>query len=180
MSSIGVQPVRPNEVGSFYGRFRKPLLAFFRRRKSVEEAEDLTQEVFVRLARHPDLDGIDRSEAYVFQVAANLLRDDRRRAATRAAELHTPIESAMDERSVPPSLIETLDPERVLLGRWEAEAIAIALAAMPVRTRDIFVLHRLEKMRQRDIAAAMNISLSSVEKHLVKAIALLTKARGVG
>lgn len=164
---------------SFYARFRRPLLAFFRRRSTSDEAEDLTQEVFVRLAGHVDLSQVDRPESYVFQIAANLLRDRHRRAGSHAADLHTAIDAHSDDRAVPDPLIEAIHPERVLLGKTDLEDIVAILSSMPDRTRDVFVLYRIEGMRQREIAAAMNISLSSVEKHLVKAIARLTKGRNV-
>lgn len=57
-------------------RYRQPLTAYFQRRvRSRNEAEDLTQEVFLRLVRRLDVEAIDNPEAFVFQSAVNLLRD---------------------------------------------------------------------------------------------------------
>src|SRR3984893_2747394 len=56
--------------------FRGPLVAYFLKRvKNRNEAEDLTQEVFVRLLNHPDKNNGQTIEGYVFTIAANLLRD---------------------------------------------------------------------------------------------------------
>jgi len=56
-------------------KFRPALIAFFSRRAaSHAEAEDLTHEVFVRLAQ-TRVESIDSTEAFVFRIATNLLRD---------------------------------------------------------------------------------------------------------
>ncbi|MGH8201495.1 MAG: RNA polymerase sigma factor [Steroidobacteraceae bacterium] len=63
-------------IGELDRRFRAPLLAYFDRRvREHAEAEDLTQEVFIRLAQHPDRHGGHTIDSYVFTFAANLLRD---------------------------------------------------------------------------------------------------------
>ena len=48
---------------------------------------------------------------------------------------------------------------------------------MPERTRDIFVLHRFENISYGEIAMRMNISVSAVEKHIMKALKLLMDER---
>ena len=60
-------------------RFRPALMAFFLRRiGNHAEAEDLTQEVFARLMAM-GAENLHQADAYVFQMAANLLRDRGRR-----------------------------------------------------------------------------------------------------
>lgn len=53
--------------------------------------------------------------------------------------------------------------------------MASALNALPERTRDIFMLVRLEHMRQRDVTQMLGISVSAVEKHLVRAMTHLMR-----
>jgi RNA polymerase sigma-70 factor (ECF subfamily) len=52
-----------------------------------------------------------------------------------------------------------------------------ALNELPERTREIFVLQRLEQMTYPQIAEALAISVSTVEKHMIKALAYLTARR---
>lgn len=163
-------------IEPLYERYRRPLLAFFKRSSPHEDAEDLTQDVFVRLARHTDPTAIARPSAYIFQIASNLLRDARRQSRARAASGHVNLDTVAAEQHLPQALIEEIHPERVLLGKRTAADFAAALSALPERTRDIFLLYRLDRMRQKDIATTLGVSVSSVEKHLTKAIALLTKA----
>src|SRR5690554_414784 len=108
-------------------RFARPLRSFFRKRvHDVLEAEDLVQEVFCRLAARDRSAPIEQPEAYIFQMAANLLRDRGRRAATRAAMGR---ELAADSVS-----FEEISPERVLQGRQQVRALQAALAELPEKT----------------------------------------------
>ena len=65
-------------------RFRGPLMSYFKRRVGNHaEAEDLTQQVFMRLLAADDFERVEQAEGYVFTTAANLLRDRDRRALRR-------------------------------------------------------------------------------------------------
>jgi DNA-directed RNA polymerase specialized sigma24 family protein len=52
------------------------------------------------------------------------------------------------------------------------------MEAMPVRTQEIFLLHRFEEMTYPAIAAALGISVSAVEKHIMIALRLLVEGLG--
>jgi len=80
-------------------RFRAPLMGYFLTRvKNREEAEDLTQEVFVRLMAIGSLDEIDRAEAFVFRIASNLLRDRGREARRWRWQAKLPLSSNENRR----------------------------------------------------------------------------------
>lgn len=148
-------------------RYRLPLIAYFQRRvRSREEAEDLTQEVFLRLSRRLDVEQVDNAEAFLFRTAVNLLRDRSRRGKTAA--------SHMDELAHRAGF-EELSPERVLQSRQSLASVLRALDELDERTRDAFILHRLEGMRHAEIASLYGVSVSSVEKYIIKAIAHLAK-----
>lgn len=154
--------------------FRRPLIAYFLRRVGDRaEAEDLTQEVFVRVLNQSEHVDPARAKAYVFTAAANLLRDRARRAVTRRTGAHTALDDAAQGEI--PELTEEISPERVLVGRETLKAVLLALDGLSQRTRDIFVLYRIEKMKQHEIAALYGLSHGAVEKHLVKAMTYLTE-----
>lgn len=132
------------------------------------------QEVFARLVRTHESTAIANVDSYAFRMAANLARDDHRRERVWRGAGRVAIDVAGDH-AADPALIEARDPERILIARDAAARLTDALDALPERTRDIFLLYRLERMRQRDIAEQLGISLSSVEKHLGKAIARLSR-----
>ncbi len=159
-------------------RFRGPLMSFFLRRvRDRSEAEDLTQDVFARLLDAVERGRIEDSEAFVFRVASNLLADRARRHARRGASLPLDIAAVAE---LAREFVEERDPERVLLGRDSLRSVLDALAELGERTRDIYVLFRLENLRQRDIAALYGISVSTVEKEIMRAtlhLAVRTRPR---
>lgn len=159
------------DLEAFDQRFRRPLMAFFLRRVGDHaEAEDLTQEVFMRLVRseRPDVRSAD---AYIFQIAANLVRDRGRMRSYRATQT-TAIAEGERRRGEP------LDAERILIGKDNLEAVVAVLKELNPKTRDIFLLNRLEGMSHNDLAEMFGISASAIGKHIYKASAILAARLG--
>jgi len=149
------------------------LLRFFvRRTAQKEDAADLLQETFLRLTRMACDAVIPASpEAYLQRIATNLVRDRARRAVTHAVDLHEPL----DELSTPdpaPGPADVLDA-REMLSQYET-----AMMKLRPRTRQIFLLHRRDGLTYSQIAATASISVSGVEKHMMKAIAHIDRALG--
>ena len=148
---------------ALHQRFRPALMSFFLRRiHNVTEAEDLTQEVLLRISERAATIDASRPDAYVFQIAANMLRDRARRRKVRGAYL-------TEASAIRSSWVDELDPDRVMQGRQSLAAVVDALRALPERTRTIFVLFRLERMKQREIAEMLGVSLRTVEQHVIRA-----------
>src|SRR5262245_7121532 len=77
-----LRPDPMSDLDRFDRRYRPALMSFFLRRlHNPVEAEDLTQEVLARLATGGS--AMQNADAYVFQAAANLLRDRMRREQVR-------------------------------------------------------------------------------------------------
>lgn len=165
-------PARLNE------RFRPPLMAFFLRRiRNRADAEDLTQDTLLRVIKAQALTQVEHAESYVFKTAQNLLKDYRRKSHRFDPRVCIPIEEA--DASEPESqLVEGLSPERVLLSKDSLKEALSLLEELGERTRDIFILFRLENMKQKDIAAAYGIGLSTVEKHVMRAVLHLSARQG--
>jgi RNA polymerase sigma factor (sigma-70 family) len=171
-SRIGIGHDKPGD--DLDSRFRRPLLAYFLKRvHSLEEAEDLTQEAFIRLARHQDKTQSEGALAYVFTIASNLVKDRARLHVARQTSGHRSLGSHIEDVIAAPQLIEDRTPERVIIGQETLKDVVGALEELGERTRDIFILSRLENMKHRDIAALHGITVSAVEKHVMKALAHL-------
>ena len=64
-----------------------------------------------------------------------------------------------------------LNPEYSLLYKELQEQINIVINDLPVRCREVFLMSRFKKMKNREIADALHISTTAVEKHIAKALA---------
>lgn len=143
-------------------------MAFFLRRvRDHAEAEDLTQQVFLRMLGSSETIGVS-PESYVFQIAANLLTDRARRARVRADWRDSQLN--LDGLGIDP-----LDPHRIAAGRAALDALIRHLDDLPERTRAIFILYRIENLTQEAIGEALGISASAAKQHIQKAMAHLMK-----
>ena len=160
-------------------RYRTALMNYFLRRvRNRAEAEDLTQEVFLRIVRRGDPAPLDNAEVFLFSIAGNLLRDRARRAGTRHAADHESLDAQADFRQagrLPEGLVEARAPDRVLMSQEQLSEVLRALDELGERTRDIFILYRLEKMKHREIGALYGLSASAVEKYVRKAASHLVR-----
>lgn len=149
---------------------RGSLALYFRRRvRDQAEVDDLVQEVFTRIVARRDGAAVENLSGYVFQTAASVLADRGRRRTTRHADAHVAFDPDRHGEA-------DIDPSRIVLGREDLQRATAALLTLPERTRAIFVLHRLEGQRCREIAKAFGISVSAVEKHMMRAVQHLSAA----
>lgn len=144
-------------------------MAFFLRRvRDRAEAEDLTQEVFLRMLGSETNGNAARPDGYVFQVAANLLTDRARKSRVR--ERYREDIAGDEERGV-----DYLDPHAIASGRERMALFAAALEQLPERERAMFILYRFENMSQDVIGATYGISASAVKKQIAKATAFVMR-----
>lgn len=152
-------------------RSQGPRLLRFLARRAIgrTDADDLIQECFLRLARRMSGPAAPHNpEAYLRVIASNLLRDRARSKALRGEHLHEPLD---EERTADTGADQQQRLElRERLGQYEA-----ALARLRPKTREIFLLHRIDGLTYGQIAAKTGLSQSGVEKHMMKAIAHLDR-----
>ena len=157
-------------LSDLVSEYSGPLEGFFiRRTGSRSDAEDLVQEVFTRLAKMDDTGRLDNPKAYIFQIAVNLLRDDARRASVRQADMHEPFDEGFHASATSTS------PEAALLAREKLRCVEDALGRLPRKTQAVFLLHRLDGLKYREIAEAMGLSVSTIEKHMINALAEIAR-----
>jgi RNA polymerase sigma factor (sigma-70 family) len=145
-------------------RHSSVLIRFFQKRGlSREESEDAVQEVWARLAHRQGLAGLQSLDGYVFQTAANIAVDLHRRGRAHRRDRH---DSYAEESHAQPDL----SPVEVIEGEETLAQVIAALSELPERARNIFVLARIERVRQAEIARQFGISLSAVEKHIQRAM----------
>jgi RNA polymerase sigma-70 factor (ECF subfamily) len=142
---------------------RRALHARLRTRFDVE---DLVSEALTRAWASNDWSRIDKGRAYLFQVARNLVIDLARREKIIAYDTVVDIDLLDSGHSL----------ERQLDARDEVRRLQAILEQMPVQCRRVFVARRVYGKTLAEIAGEMDLSVSTIEKHLAKGIRLLTQA----
>ena len=146
---------------------RRELQAYLTRKLGGDRdiAADLTQETFLRFAQqrsgHP-AKAIAHERSYLYRTAHNLAVD------------HMVRESQDKTDAIPQGELvaipdDTPSPEQATLQRNRLALVRAALLELPERTRQVFALARLEGLTYREVATRLEISDSSVQKHLAKA-----------
>jgi RNA polymerase sigma factor (sigma-70 family) len=162
-------PLDAPRFEALVSRYRRPLLRFFQRRSvGVEDAEDLTQEVFMRLSQRFSRLHWGNPDGLVFTVASNALVDHERHQRARKRERHVQVDPALpaDEPTA----------EAALAGRERLQKLIAALDDLHPNARAVFVLCRFENLTQAEAATRLNLSVSAVEKHMMNALARLRDA----
>ena len=144
---------------------RPELLAFLRRRVGIQtDAADLAQEVFLRLLRARNLEEIRNPQAYLYTVAANLIRE--RAQAERRWVGRMDLESceAQEQLAEQPLWDEQIDQRRRVV------ELRRLMARLPERWRTALLLQYQHGMTYKDIARQLGVSPSMVKKYLVKGL----------
>jgi RNA polymerase sigma-70 factor (ECF subfamily) len=137
---------------------------------SAADADEAVQESFLRLYQHLERNG-ERGNlrGWVFQVARNFLRDERKSARTRTS---VPLEDAMehDGRFADPGG----SPEHRALGEERSRQMRAAVEKLNPQQRECILL-RAAGLRYREIAETMGINISSVGSLVQRAVARLSE-----
>jgi RNA polymerase sigma factor (sigma-70 family) len=152
---------------------RSQLLRFLRARGGGDAAEDLLQELWIRVSTAPAGPVADPLP-YLYRAANNLMVD-RYRAEARAARRN----QEWTDHAGPAAAGVSEEPsgERVLIARERLREVHDTLAGLGERVALVFRRFRINGESQRDIAQDLGISLSAVEKDLQKAYRALLALR---
>ena len=144
-------------------RLRRRLRA---RVQSPDEANDLVQDAFARLLGARRLDGLRKPEAFLNRILRNLLIDRSRRAAARPPHVEYQDEHDLAVRADQGDAIEVEQMRQRYMK---------AVAALPDRMREVFLLHRVDQLSYVEIANRLGISIRTVEWHVAEAIVRIGK-----
>ncbi|MDR0765665.1 MAG: RNA polymerase sigma-70 factor [Odoribacteraceae bacterium] len=133
--------------------------------RSTFLAEEIVQEVFMKIwiSRH-ELSGVEYFIAYLKTIARNVAANYLKRLAHERLILQHFSVGAPASRPV--------TDEDVIANELQ-RAIEDAIAALPPRQREIYLLHRQEYLKQEEIAKRLDISIHTVKEHIKKAIAAI-------
>ena len=163
---------RRRSLDELYRSQAPRLRRFFSRKTGNVEADDLVQDAFARYADRldRDLEHVEEPEAYLTTVAVNLLRNRVKLAVRRAETQH---EAFDDERTL------GCDPTVHLEQRDELRRLDAAVQRLRPRTREVFLLKRVEGMTYIQIAEQVGMSVKGVKKQMAKALFELRRDIGL-
>lgn len=157
------------------------LLGFIRNRvSSIEEAEDIMQDVFYQfVAGYETIESLDRVTSWLFSVARNKIIDRYRRDSARPQRTDIGLQAGMDDdapltlQDILPDLGNT--PEDSYLRDLIWDEIMDALDELPAEQREIFVLNEIEERSFREIAEESGVSINTLLSRKRYAIIALRK-----
>ncbi|MCH2276127.1 MULTISPECIES: RNA polymerase sigma factor [Thalassospira] len=166
MTFFASRQISVNLVRAFEKERASLLRLAIRKLGNPDEAKDIVQDAFVRIAGIKDREEpINDPPAFLRTVVLNLIRDhQRRRNAGHIVELksgHDPLEWAAEDR--PPA-------DSVIYHRQRLQAFEQAIASLPTRSREVFILRKLHGKTHDEISAVTGLSKAAIEKHLYRAM----------
>ncbi|MGL3822935.1 RNA polymerase sigma factor [Sphingopyxis sp. R3-92] len=140
-----------------------------RRLRSLAHAEidEIVQEAYAQIWK-ANIAAIHKPRAYLFVSARNIVGQIARRNKVVPIELMGDIE-VLDLHS------EEVSADRQISARQEVARLNQAIALLPEKCRQAFLLKKVEGLSQREVGTRMGIAESTVEKHLSKAMAILSR-----
>lgn len=127
-------------------------------------SEDLVSEAFLKMWEVCQKVPYDKAKAFLFRVANNLFLDEVKHRKV-VAKYRVQI----------PDAVQHFTPAHALEETEFRERLEKALALLPEKSRTVFLLHRVEGMKHKDIALLLGISVKAVEKRMHKALVELRK-----
>ena len=146
---------------------------FLRRVAHRWDAQDLVQEVYLRLLRsgQGDTGAVRNPEAYLFTVAANLVKEHaqlRQRAPVGSEGL----EEVMKRLATPCDAGADIDRQ------LRRQRLATLIDRLSPKCRAVLVLHYRDELSYREIGERLSISPNMVKKYIVKGLAACRQGMG--
>jgi RNA polymerase sigma factor (sigma-70 family) len=177
MGSLSLRQGTPSSLLATYldrrADFKRLLAA---RLGCPQEAEDLVQEMYLKLTQLDAGLVVERHEAFLYRMAMNLALDrvrQRRRGSARDRQWIDATSQMAEGEAIEPQPLQ----DRVVDGRQRLARVMDAAQRLPSQCKRVFQLHKIEGLSHAEVADMLGISRSAVEKQMTTALQRLTKAQ---
>lgn len=140
---------------------------------SVPAAEDLAQELYLKLAARDRSEPVGAPVAMLYRMALNLMLD-RARGEARAAARDTAWREAAHAQVAGVDVADLPPADEAADSAQRLRQLVDAVAELPPQAGRAFRLHKLEGLSHAETARAMGLSVKAVEKHVSAALKALT------
>jgi len=131
--------------------------------RSPADVEDVSQEVFIRAFRAAQKKTVDQPKPFLFRIARNAALTELKRQSASIIKLVDNLSPELDTQYEPSAEDGLAKKERLKIF-WQA------VNALPPQCRRVFVMRKVYGFRHKEIASALGISTSTVEKHLANGL----------
>lgn len=168
----GLMSVRDDLRGAYIA-LRADLLRFLTARLGdAAAAEDIYQDLYLRLDGAALPAAIEEPRAFLYKMAYNLA-NDRARAARRRGAREQEYQDTTTHKVGADAVADAPAAEDVLDARRRLARVMGWIAALPPRAREVFTLHRLQGVSHQEIASRLGITTKAVEKNMANAFRIL-------
>jgi len=164
LKNICNQKVFENIFNS-YAKDVKRFLYF--KTQDMDLAEDILQDTFVKLWDNCGKVSYDKSKSFLFTVAKNLFFNIKK---------HEKVVHKYQKQK--PSVNNHETPEFLMIEKEFLIKIEEAIASLPEKQKEVFLLNRIEKKRYKEIAETLGISVKAVEKRMHLALRVMKEKIG--
>ncbi len=156
---------------AMFSAYHTALLRFLRRRlPDVHTAEDIAQDTYHNVMRRDSLETTQDLKAYVFKTAANLAANRLRKKGREDLYLSLHDGEQYHDQA------EAQNPERFVAAEKSLDKVSSAYQQLPEICRRAFEMNRFDSKSYSQISIELGVSVSSVEKYLMKTLAVLRGA----
>ncbi|MCP4541039.1 MAG: sigma-70 family RNA polymerase sigma factor [Chloroflexi bacterium] len=171
----------PLDLADIFTEYQRPIYNYLlRMTQNQAEAEDLTQETFIRVHRGlPGFRGDASLSTWIYRIATNVSHDHFRRRTTQKAKAALSIEEIesdgewlIDEAPSP--------PDRLVAQSKMSDCVQRFILRLSPDYRAVLMLRELQGLKNREIAEVLDVSLDTIKIRLHRARNKLREALNAG
>ena len=145
-------------ITEYYEEYRQSVFFYICRRiENRSDAEDLTQDAFLRLLEYRMMIRRDTLKYFLFTIVRNLLNDYLRRYYKR---------QEIDRYLYDTLPVTTVEPESRMVADEIRKLESRRVSALPEQRRKVYIMSRFQDKSAEDIAEELKLSQRTVENHL--------------
>ncbi|MET0499733.1 MAG: RNA polymerase sigma factor [Steroidobacteraceae bacterium] len=154
-------------ISAVFVTLRRHLARAVSRIVPPRDIEDVVQETYVRVCQVEQPETIRHPRSFLYAIACNIALDHAKRAESRLSDSIDIEPESNQQFAAARSGDETYDQ---VAARQEFEFFCEAVRQLPVQCRRAFVLRKVYGYTQKEIAEALGLSESTIEKHIAYGI----------
>ena len=153
---------------SVFNKYAKDLKRFlFFKYNDMASAEDVIQETFIKLWNNCANVSLEKVKSYLFTLANNTFLDIKRHEKVVRNHQNNYVNNTTSQ-----------SPEFLMIEEEFLVKVENVIASLPEKQREVFLMSRMEKMKYKEIAAKLDLSVKAVEKRMRNALIIVREEIG--